>query len=95
MSQQLLGCQPACLDHGRCGFDAYLFLPPSSMRRCGLIFSRAALDRIGGANAGICPITGKAFEPKDVIDLVPGGTGYAGHDKTVSVESSVWRPSMR
>lgn len=38
-----------------------------------------------------CPITGKKLRQKDVLELVPGGTAFAGHNK---VEASSHRAAL-
>eukprot|EP00300_Choanocystis_sp_HF-7_P020384 c20582_g2_i2.p1 GENE.c20582_g2_i2~~c20582_g2_i2.p1 ORF type:complete len:282 (+),score=48.64 c20582_g2_i2:40-846(+) len=38
-----------------------------------------------------CPVTGKALKKRDIVSLVPGGTGFAAHN---SVEASTYCPNI-
>ena len=58
------------------------------IKKTGKVFSEESFSLLAKPSM-TCPITGKTFDDKDVLELVGSGTAYAAHN---DVTSSVWRP---
>jgi len=63
-----------------------------AIRSTGTVMLKECYEKIVKADM-IDPVTGKAFTEKDVVDIVTGGTGFSGHEDSMS-QATMYRPNM-
>ena len=56
----------------------------------GQVMVKEAYTRLA-APTMTCPVSGKTFKKKHVVQLVKGGTGFSSHSK---VQATKYRPNM-
>ena len=64
--------------------------PCVAIKPSGHVFLKSVFESTGVRESGVCPVSGKAFRARDVLELQSGTSGYAASGR---VEGRRWTPT--